>query len=134
MDRLEKRERSALMARVRGRDTKPELIVRKLTHRLGFRFRLHRRELPGSPDLVFVSRRKVAFVHGCFWHQHKCKRGTRPASNTEFWDRKLDRNRQRDREAVKLLKKDGWKILVIWECEVKNEVRLSRRISKFLCE
>ena len=134
MDHLEERERSALMARVRGRDTKPELIVRRLTHRLGFRFRLHRRELPGSPDLVFVSRRKVAFVHGCFWHQHKCKRGTRPASNTEFWNSKLDRNRQRDREAVKLLKKDGWKILVIWECEVKNEVRLSKRISKFLCE
>ena len=88
--------RSRVMSRVRSKDSKPELVVRRLVHRMGFRYRLHRRDLPGSPDLVFARSKKVIFVHGCFWHQHDCARGTRPSSNREFWNAKLDANIQRD--------------------------------------
>lgn len=132
LDRISTEKRSALMASVRSRNTKPELVVRSLIHRLGFRFRLHRSDLPGCPDLVFPSRRIAMFVHGCFWHQHICARGAPPVSNADFWRRKLSRNRERDGKVTRLLKKDGWRVIVIWECETKNEERLARRVSRAL--
>lgn len=132
MDHLTVKNRSALMRRVRNRNTAPEMLVRSLFHRLGFRFRLHRADLPGTPDLVLPSRRMAVFVHGCFWHQHSCKRGAPPASNRDFWRNKLERNQQRDRKSAQLLKRDGWQVVVIWECETRDQARLARRIMRLL--
>jgi DNA mismatch endonuclease (patch repair protein) len=116
------------MRRIRKTDTKPELVVRKLVHKMGFRFRLHRHDLPGTPDLVFVTRRKVIFVHGCFWHQHICHLGGRqPSSNRAYWLPKLARNVERDNITRRALKRLGWQVMVIWECETKNAVRLIPR-------
>lgn len=121
------------MRAVKGRDTTPEMVVRHLLHRLGYRYRLHRRDLPGNPDLVFGPRRKVIFVHGCFWHGHKCKRGSRrPATNTAYWNRKLDRNIERDTENQARLRDLGWSALVIWECETKDAAALIERLTSFL--
>lgn len=118
---------------VRGKDTRPEMVVRRMAHRLGYRFRLHRRDLPGSPDLTFPARRAVIFVHGCFWHQHDCARGARqPSSNAGYWHPKLARNVERDREARLDLERQGWRVLVIWECEMRNSDEMSRRITDFL--
>lgn len=128
-------ERSALMARIRSRDTRPELIVRNLAHRLGYRFRLHRRDLPGSPDLVFPSRRKVIFVHGCFWHRHDCPLGRKtPSARPEYWLPKLERNQRRDAAALEQIASLGWSPLVIWECELKQmlEDELADRLHAFL--
>ncbi len=135
MDIMTPDERSARMARIRGRDTKPEMIVRRLVHRLGYRFRLHRRDLPGTPDLVFPGRKKVVFVHGCFWHGHDCRQGrTRPATRAEFWAEKIDRNRVRDADAQDRLARAGWAVLVVWQCELKAKDRdaLAARLSAFL--
>lgn len=132
MDHLTVSKRSALMARIRGRDTEPERRVRSLAHALGFRYRLHVYGLPGRPDLVFPKRRKVILVHGCFWHQHDCPRGKRPASNVSFWSEKLERNRVRDRSVLHQLRKAGWKVIVVWECQTKDSARLSRRLERFL--
>jgi len=132
-DQFSPEQRSWIMRQVRSKNTNPELIVRRLLHRLGYRFRLHRRDLPGTPDLVFVSRRKVIFVHGCFWHQHrKCRRGSMPASNTAFWRSKLRRNVVRDAKHLATLKALGWRSLVVWECCTKNAAQLSRRLTDFL--
>jgi len=121
------------MSAVRGKDTKSEMIVRRLVHGMGYRYRLHCKELPGSPDLVFRSRRKAIFVHGCFWHQHKgCRRAGKPQSNAGFWTVKLDGNAARDAEQLKALKKKGWRVLVIWECEIKNNDELRTRLRRFL--
>ena len=120
------------MGRVRCRDTTPEVRVRKVVHRLGFRFRLHRRDLPGTPDLVFPRHKKVIFVHGCFWHQHDCTRGRRPGTNRDFWDKKLDRNIQRDMDNVNLLERHDWTILILWECATRHTDVLEQRISEFL--
>ena len=123
------------MSRVRGRDTKPEMLVRRLTHRMGYRYRLHRRGLPGSPDLVFPSRMKVIFVHGCFWHQHPdsaCKLARLPKSKLDFWGPKLETNRERDERNLVLLAELGWDVLVIWECQTKNREELQARIGEFL--
>lgn len=121
------------MARIRKVDTKPEIVVRQLAHRLGFRFRLHRRDLPGTPDLVFPARRKVILVHGCFWHQHRCKLGRRrPQTRQEYWGPKLDGNVARDREVRKQLAGLGWGVLVIWECEVHDIPALAARLTSFL--
>ncbi len=126
-------QRSAVMARVKGKDTKPELKLRRLAHALGYRFRLHRKDLPGSPDLVFPGRRKVIFVHGCFWHGHDCPRGARqPKQNAEYWSAKIARNRQRDAAAQAALAEAGWKIDVIWECEMKELDALAARLTAFL--
>jgi DNA mismatch endonuclease (patch repair protein) len=131
-DRLSPEQRSAQMGRIRGRDTKPELIVRRLVHRMGYRYRLHVSHLPGRPDLVFPSRRKIIFVHGCFWHQHPaCRDATLPRSRTEFWSTKLRQNVQRDTRQLHVLKRLGWDILVIWECEASDE-ELPRRLVDFL--
>lgn len=133
MDTLTVAERSERMARIRSKDTKPEMRVRQLMHRLGYRFRLHRKDLPGCPDLVFPSRRKVVFVHGCFWHAHEgCKIANRPKSQRSFWDAKFERNKLRDAANQQALKQDGWMVCTVWECETKGLARLAFRLSKFL--
>ena len=122
------------MRKVRDRDTAPELIVRRIAHRLGYRFRLNKKDLPGKPDIVFPSRKKVIFVHGCFWHQHPgCKRGDRkPSSNKTYWHPKLERNKVRDRENRVKLIEQGWDSLVIWECEIKDIENIRNKIIYFL--
>ena len=108
------------MSRIRKTNTKPEMVVRRLVHGMGFRFRLHRRDLPGTPDLVFPRLRKVIFVHGCFWHQHSCRLGAKqPTANPDYWLPKLARNVERDHQARMTLVGAGWKVLVIWECQTK---------------
>src|SRR5580698_10228568 len=121
MDKLSSEQRSANMRQIRSENTAPELLLRKMLHRLGYRFRVHRKDLPGKPDLVFPSRRKVIFVHGCFWHQHpQCREGRVPGSRVEYWGPKLRRNQERDAAAQAALKEQGWLSLTIWECELKD--------------
>ncbi|HEY0028773.1 MAG TPA: DNA mismatch endonuclease Vsr [Allosphingosinicella sp.] len=121
------------MARVRSKDTSPELVVRRIAHRLGYRFRLHRRDLPGTPDLVFPMYRAVIFVHGCFWHQHACSRGSRiPKTNQDYWKPKLERNVLRDSTARSRLTEQKWRVLVIWECETRDRARVAYSLSQFL--
>ncbi len=121
------------MAKVRGEDTLPEKLVRSLIHRMGYRFRLHLKDLPGKPDIVLPRHKKVIFVHGCFWHQHEgCPHAARPASNIEYWNKKLDRNMIRDRENMQKLEYLGWKVLVIWECETRDQERLIQTLKTFL--
>ena len=133
VDRLSPERRSALMSKVRGKNTLPEMRVRRLAHALGYRFRLHRRDLPGCPDLVFPARQKIIFVHGCFWHQHSgCKYAYRPKSRKDFWDEKLKRNVERDCQNLKRLKKLGWSVFVVWECETKKELQLLEKLTRFL--
>ena len=127
-------ERSALMARIGSKDTKPELTVRKLLHGLGYRYRLHRRDLPGTPDICFPGRKKVIFVHGCFWHRHGCRRTTTPSTRTSYWRQKFDRNVVRDRRNLDDLDKLGWETLVVWECEVADLPTLTERLVAFLSE
>jgi len=125
--------RSALMRKVRRRDTGPEMIVRRLLHSEGYRFRLHAGDLPGRPDLVFRSRRKVIFVHGCFWHRHEgCRRTTTPRTRREFWTEKFAANRKRDSTAVSSLEKAGWEVAVVWECETEKVDGLKERLLSFL--
>jgi DNA mismatch endonuclease (patch repair protein) len=132
MDKLSIDERSRLMARVRSKDSAPEMTVRKMVHHMGFRYRLHQRSLPGCPDLVFRSRKKVIFVHGCFWHGHGCRAGrNRPASKRNYWENKLNRNAARDRSNAARLRRAGWKVLSIWECQVRKE-NLAGRLKTFL--
>lgn len=127
------RARSALMSRVRGKNTKPELVVRREVHALGYRFRLHRSDLPGTPDLVFPRLHKVVFVHGCFWHRHEgCSRTTTPTTRAPYWQEKFEQNVQRDRQNVTMLEALGWKVLVIWECETFDRSRLAESVSSFL--
>ena len=126
-------KRSKIMARIRTTGTKPELVVRQVTHSLGYRFRLHGKELPGKPDLVFPRYRKVIFVHGCFWHGHgHCPKAKRPATNSTFWEQKLSRNMERDQQNTIALRKAGWEVMVIWECETKDPDRLAGKIRFFL--
>lgn len=132
VDKLTSEQRSRLMSQVRGKDTKPELVVRRLVHSLGYRFRLHRRDLPGSPDLVFPSRRKVIFVHGCYWHRHDCKKATTPKSNTAFWQKKFDDNVMRDNKNLRDLKALGWEAMVVWQCETETNELLAHMIGQFL--
>lgn len=133
MDTLSPKDRSERMGRVRSKGSKPEMAVRRLVHGLGYRYRLHGKGIPGRPDLVFRSRRKVIFVHGCFWHRHpRCKLTRLPKSRLDFWKPKLERNRARDREVQKELRDAGWSLLVIWECEVGDVEDLTARIHSFL--
>ncbi|MFZ1108975.1 MAG: DNA mismatch endonuclease Vsr [Rhodomicrobium sp.] len=135
MDKISADERSKNMAAIRSKDMKPELAVRKLAHGLGFRFRLHRKDLPGKPDLVFPKYKAVIFVHGCFWHQHGvagCLDGKQPKSNSNYWVPKLARNVERDAINRASLEEDGWRVLVIWECETKQFDLLAPRIRQFL--
>ena len=119
-DTLSPEERSRLMARIRSRDTKPEMYVRKAVWRAGFRYRLHSRTLPGKPDLALAQYKVAVFVHGCFWHQHGCAKTSRPSSNREFWDRKLDGNVARDARNQAALQALGWTVLTVWECELEE--------------
>lgn len=121
------------MSRVKSKDTTPEMIVRRLLHALGYRYRLHATALPGKPDLVFAARRKVIFVHGCYWHGHDCKRGARtPSTRQDYWVPKLARNKERDALNVSSLEQLGWDVLVVWECEIKDRVALADRLHDFL--
>jgi len=131
MDIVSKEQRSRMMAAVRQRDTPAELTVRRAAHALGFRFRLNVRSLPGSPDIVFPKHRKVIFVHGCYWHRHKCKKATMPASRIDFWKAKFEANIRRDRRVIRELRKLGWKVLVVWECQTNDIDRLMKAIEKF---
>ena len=134
-DKLTVAQRSVNMSRIRSRDTKPELVVRRMLHRLGYRYRLHRRDLPGKPDLVFGPRRKAIFVHGCFWHQHaECREGRAPGSNTEYWAPKLARNVERDEAARSALAERGWSSATVWECELADLTALEARLRSFLEE
>jgi DNA mismatch endonuclease (patch repair protein) len=121
------------MQAVRSTDTTPELLVRSAAHRLGYRFRLHAAHLPGKPDLVFAGQRKVIFVHGCFWHGHTCARGARiPRTNRAYWLKKIGRNATRDNATKAQLRRLGWRVLVIWECDLKNPERVRTKLSRFL--
>ncbi len=125
--------RSRTMRAVRGRGTRPEMVVRRLVHSLGYRYRLHRRNLPGTPDLVFPGRRALIFVHGCFWHQHDCPRGARiPKTRRDYWVPKLLKNKERDARNLQRLREMGWRILVIWECETVDRSHLAKRLCSFL--
>jgi DNA mismatch endonuclease (patch repair protein) len=133
MDTFTAEERAAIMRRIRGKDTRPEMAVRRMIHRMGFRYALHRADLPGNPDLVFPCHGKVLFVHGCFWHGHSCRAGrNRPHSNRRYWIPKLDRNKARDAANRRRLRALGWEVLTVWECQLKNPERLRRRIGEFL--
>lgn len=120
------------MRSVKQRNTKPEMIVRRLLHARGWRYRLNRKSLPGSPDIVFPSRRKVIFVHGCFWHGHSCKKGKLPSSNLEYWSAKIDQNRKRDARVEAELLDEGWLSLVVWQCDLDNRDAIVMKIEEFL--
>jgi DNA mismatch endonuclease, patch repair protein len=133
MDTLTPVERSERMRRVKGRDTKPERRLRALVWRLGYRYRKHRRDIPGNPDLAFVGRRRAIFVHGCFWHRHDCPSGRRaPKSRVAFWTKKFRQNVARDSVVAKALRRAGWKSLVVWECEIRKPEVIERKIRRFL--
>lgn len=133
MDRIGKAQRSSVMSRIRKTDTGPELVVRRALHALGYRFRLYGRDMPGRPDIVFRGRRKVIFVHGCFWHQHKpCRLARRPKSNLEYWIPKLEGNRARDKRVRRALQRDEWSCLTIWECQTGDANRLRSKLRSYL--
>ena len=137
VDKLTPEERSINMSRIQSKDTTPEMIVRKLIFSKGYRYRLHQKDLPGKPDIVLPSKKKIVFVHGCFWHQHndpKCKIARMPKSKTEYWIPKLKRNVERDTEHQKSLRSKGWRILVVWECETNDIKKLSRKLDRFLSD
>lgn len=134
-DRFTAEQRSALMSRIRGKNTSPEIKVRRLVHALGFRFRLHRRDLPGSPDLVFPRLRKVILVHGCFWHRHHgCALASEPKSRTAYWENKFARNIERDKQNQAALAEGRWQVMVVWECDTRSKDlgELAGRLSRFL--
>ncbi|WP_087086438.1 very short patch repair endonuclease [Caballeronia catudaia] len=133
MDTVDQATRSRIMARVRSKNSSPEMVVRRLVHSAGYRFRLHRRDLPGTPDLVFPGRNKVIFVHGCFWHRHEgCALARIPKTRVDFWTAKLDANRERDERSISALRALGWEVLVLWECELVDGTSLLRRLVAFL--
>lgn len=132
MDRLTKSHRSWLMARIRGKDTSPELAVRKIVWGLGYRYRLHIANLPGKPDIVITRLHKIIEVHGCFWHRHGCKLTTTPKSRTAFWNSKFQNNIERDRRVRRELRRGGWSVLTIWQCQLKNLEKTTKRIDEFL--
>ena len=134
-DVLTPEKRHRCMSNIRSKNSKPEMIVRGLVHGMGYRYRLHKRDLPGKPDLVFSKKRKVIFVHGCFWHKHDCPQGnSNPKTNAEFWYSKRQSNQERDRKNIEDLKQLGWEVLVIWECSIKNQKELKNQLDSFLCE
>lgn len=135
VDTISPEYRSEIMSRVRAKDTKPEMVVRRMVHAAGYRYRLHVRDLPGKPDLVFPARRKVVFVNGCFWHRHmNCAFARLPKSRTGFWTEKLERNRERDERNIEALRELGWDVLTVWECEVRDPATLMPRVVAFLEE
>lgn len=133
MDRLSKQRRSEIMSNIRSANTTPERAIRSLLHKLGYRYRLHSKKLSGRPDLVFPGRKKVIFVHGCFWHGHEgCLKGKLPKSNLDYWQPKLEGNKRRDLENRRKLESEGWGVLVLWQCELKNVEKLKSRVTEFL--
>lgn len=132
MDRLTQEKRSALMRNVKGKHTTPELAVRSMLHRMGFRFRLHRKDLPGKPDIVFPSRKKIVFVNGCFWHGHDCRYGRLPKSKPDFWEPKIEGNRARDARNIESLRNLGWDVLTVWQCETPDPASLERSLISFM--
>lgn len=133
IDRLTVSNRSRNMQAIRSKDTAPECVVRSLAHRLGFRFRLHRKDLPGKPDLVFPRYKAVVFVHGCYWHGHGCKRGgTGAKSNQDYWGPKLERTKQRDRRNAAALENAGWRVLTLWECQLGDTAATEATLCSFL--
>ncbi|ASP97027.1 DNA mismatch endonuclease Vsr [Sinorhizobium meliloti] len=135
VDRLSREQRSDNMSRIRNRDTRPEIRVRKILHRLGYRFRLNARELPGTPDIVLPKHRSVVFIHGCFWHRHAgCKYAYMPKTRIDFWSAKFTANLKRDAKAVERLRSDGWRILILWECETKDDKQIEEAIHRFFRE
>ena len=135
MDKIPPERRSENMRRIKSGDTSPEMLVRRTVHGMGYRFRLHGRNLPGKPDLVFAGRRKVIFVNGCFWHCHEdpeCKIARLPKSNRDYWLPKLERNKHRDAENIKALKEDAWEVLTVWECETVDREFLKSTLTEFL--
>jgi DNA mismatch endonuclease (patch repair protein) len=135
VDRLTPQRRSWLMSQVRGKDTFPELAVRKIVHKLGLRYRLHQTSLPGKPDLVLAKHRMIIFVNGCFWHRHEgCRKATTPSTRKEFWQHKFSRNLKRDIQNQSALKQLGWRVIVVWECETKNNRRLEQLLRRKLRE
>lgn len=132
-DIVDAKTRSRMMANIRGRDTKPELIVRRILHYLGYRFRLHRRDLPGSPDIVLPRHRTVVLVHGCFWHMHDCPKGrVKPKTRAAFWENKRCDNVRRDRRNVRGLRQAGWRVLTVWECRTRDLEQLANRLERKL--
>ena len=136
MDIWSEKKRSEVMSKIRGKNTKPEMILRSVLFRKGFRFRVHKKDLPGKPDIVLPKYHSVIFVHGCFWHCHKkCNEGRIPSSNSKFWKEKLEHNVKKDANNIKALKKESWKVFVIWECEIEKQFektikRLVKNIEK----
>ncbi len=133
MDNVSRRRRSEIMSRVRAKDTAPEMLVRRLVYSMGYRYRLHDRSLPGTPDLVFRKTHQLIFVHGCFWHRHAgCALARWPKSRQKFWREKLEGNQTRDRKNIGRLRRAGWRVMVVWECQLSKPVRLEQRIRGFL--
>lgn len=133
VDRLTPECRSRLMSHVHSKDTTPELKVRRTLHAMGYRFRLYRRDLPGKPDIVLPKYGAAIFVNGCFWHRHRgCKKASMPSTHVDFWNEKFRRNVERDKKNVRLLRRVGWRVLVVWECQTKDEDRLRKKLEKFL--
>jgi len=133
MDNLTKKQRHLCMSRVRSKNTKPEITVKKILRGFKQRYRAHIYKLPGNPDVVIPKKRLIIFINGCFWHQHKgCKRKAMPKINLRYWKTKLKNNIQRQRNDIKVLRKDGWRVAIVWECEAKNSIKLARRIKKAL--
>ena len=133
VDVLTQQQRSLNMSRIRSRDTKPEIVVRSIVHAMGYRYSLHKTDLPGKPDLVLVRHRKIIDVHGCFFHMHACRYGrVMPATNSDFWLSKRLSNVERDKRNLRWLRKAGWKVMIVWECETRDTTALSKRIEKFL--
>ena len=133
MDVLTKKQRSYCMSRIRSKDTKPEITVRKIIYKLGYRYRLHKKNLPGRPDIVLSKHKKIIFVNGCWWHRHNCKLGLRsPKSNLSYWLPKLRANKERHQRNVKKLRNQGWKVLNVWECQTKKPEKMVKRIVDFL--
>lgn len=132
MDTRTPEQRRRIMQAVKSKNTKPELVVRRLLHRMGYRYRLHRKDLPGRPDIALISHRKAIFVHGCFWHGHECRKGRLPKSRLDYWKPKLERNKERDREKSRALESQGWAVLVIWQCEMIDLDALMSRLLGFI--
>lgn len=133
IDTRTKEERSEIMSMVHSKDTKPELLIRRLIYGMGFRYRLHCKELPGKPDIVMIGRKKIVDVRGCFWHGHEgCKYGRLPKSREDFWKAKIDRNRERDSKNQRILNEAGWRVFVVWQCELKDLETLKTRLHEFI--
>ncbi len=129
VDIFHKKKRSDIMSRIKGKNTKPEILVRSLLHVMGYRFRLHKKNLPGKPDIVLKKYKSVVFVHGCYWHRHSCNRGqSMPKTNEKFWEKKFQGTIKRDMITKKLLQDAGWKVIVVWQCELTNQEKLCRRL------